>query len=505
MRPWYGSNMAIDAQVDVLLVTVTKVETRAVLSAFGASERSKPLSIEGRVYFDLGVINGARVGLTQSEMGAGGLGASFYTVDKGIEALSPAAVIMVGIAFGLNAEHQTIGDVLVAQRLRPYELQRVGTGRNGRAEIVLRDEKPHASPWLLNLLKSSEVDFHGASLRFGTILTGSKLVDNIDFREQLRALEPEAIGGEMEGAGLYVACHHAKVDWIMVKAICDFADGQKAHDQAARQALAAKNAAAFVLHALRFVQVDWAEHRRPQEAQRTPPKARRRNGAFVAALVAVLVTSGIGLARLRVKQAPVVKGYTLTHAKPIAADCATPAVLLASTPLSNGAGFTWPVTHQTFRVNRQFVIVAGEPKHEKEVHLAPYTYDDTGYGLVATCYDAATCNEVAAMYKAIVRSSNPQPFCGRSSHLGTTPVSTFSWSSDFHANMPDPMDMRALCARINACMIATDRSVEGDPFLDCQRAPQTFKTSCAMRDPCEEVLKCTEPVTALLRSWGLAR
>jgi hypothetical protein len=291
----------------------------------------------------------------------------------------------------------------------------------------------------------------------------------------------------------------------MVKAICDFADGQKAQEQAARQALAAKNAAEFVYHALRFVQVDWAEHRHPREAQRTPPKARGRRGAVVAAFVAVLVTSGIGLARLRAKQAPIVQGYSLTHAKPIAANCATPAVLLASTPMSNGAAYSWPITHQTFRVNRQFVIVPGEPKHEKEVHLAPYTYDNTGYGLVATCYDAATCNEVAAMYKAIVRSSDPQPFCGRSSHLGTTPVSTFSWSSDFNANMPDPSDTRALCARISACMIATDRSVAGDPFLDCQRAPQTFKTSCAMRDPCEEVLKCTEPFTALLRSWGLAR
>lgn len=143
--------MASDVQVDVLLVTVTKVETRAVLSAFGALERIKRNSSNERVYFDLGTINGARVGLTQSEMGASGLGASFHTVDKGIQALSPAAVIMVGIAFGLNAEHQHIGDVLVAQRLRPYELQRVGTKRDGRAEIILRDEKPHASPWLLNL------------------------------------------------------------------------------------------------------------------------------------------------------------------------------------------------------------------------------------------------------------------------------------------------------------------------------------------------------------------
>lgn len=497
--------MPSDFQVDVLLVTVTKVETKAVLSAFGALEQSKPFTIDDRVYFDLGVVNGTRVGLTQSEMGASGVGASLHTVVKGIEALSPAAVIMVGIAFGLNAEHQRIGDVLVSKQLRPYELQRVGTLGSGRTEIILRDDKPHASARLLNLLKSAQLHFHGANLHFGTILTGSKLVDNIDFRDQLRAFEPEAIGGEMEGKGVYVACHDAKVDWIMVKAICDFADGQKAHDQEARQTFAARNAAAFVHHALGFVKVDWTERRHPRESQRRPPRARGRTWAFVAAFLAVLVLSGLGLARYRVKQSPIVQGYALTHAKPIPANCATPAVLLASTPKSNGAAYTWPITHQTFRVNRQFIIVAGEPKREKEVHLAPYTYDDNAYGLLATCYDAATCNEVAAMYKTIVRSSDPQPFCGRSSHLGTTPVGTFSWSSEFHGNMPDPMDNRALCARISACMIATDRSVEGDPFLACQRAPQTFKTLCAMHDPCEEVLKCTEPFTAMLRSWGLAR
>lgn len=309
----------------------------------------------------------------------------------------------------------------------------------------------------------------------------------------------------MEGKGLYVACHHAKVDWIMVKAICDFADGQKAHEQAERQAFAARNAAAFVHYALQFVQVDWTEYRHPRGSQRKPPTSRGKRVAFVMAFLAVLVISGIGFARFRVMQAPIVRGYALTHAKPIPANCATPAVLLASTPLSNGATYAWPITRQTFRVNRQFIIVAGEPKHEKEVHLAPYTYDDNAYGLVATCYDAGTCNEVAAMYKAIVRSSNPQPFCGRSSHLGTTPVNTFSWNSDSNANLPDPSDTRALCARMSACMIATDRSVEGDPFLECQRAPQTFETSCAMRDPCEEVLKCAEPFTAMLRSWGLAR
>lgn len=250
--------MISNARTDILLVTVTKVETTAVLKAFGVDgQQAAPQSVDGRVYFDLGTVNGARVRMTRSEMGAGGLGASLQTVGKGIAALSPAAVIMVGIAFGVSEEKQNIGDVLVAEQLQPYDLQRVGTSADGKVQKILRDDKPHASPWLLNILKSSDVTWEGAAVRFGMLLTGAKLVDNLDFLKQLCDFEPEAIGGEMEGAGLYVACHEQKIDWILVKAICDFADGQKAKDKAARQALAARNAAMFVHHAVQFVKIDW--------------------------------------------------------------------------------------------------------------------------------------------------------------------------------------------------------------------------------------------------------
>ncbi len=49
-----------------------------------------------------------------------------------------------------------------------------------------------------------------------------------------------------------VSCQDKKVDWILVKAICDWADGHKAKDKKARQQTAAHNAASFVLHALQF-------------------------------------------------------------------------------------------------------------------------------------------------------------------------------------------------------------------------------------------------------------
>jgi nucleoside phosphorylase/tetratricopeptide (TPR) repeat protein len=237
----------------VLLVTATEIESRAVLRAFGpvAGRTVTPRAIDGRIYFDLGAVNGTAAFLVQSEMGAGGLGAAQQTVQKGIEALAPDAVVMVGIAFGVNEHQQAIGDVLVTEQLRLYDLQRVGT-HAGRVQIVLRGDKPHASPWLINHFKSARLLWEGARVRFGVVLTGEKLVDNVDFREQLRGFEPEAIGGEMEGAGLYVSCQDRKVDWILIKAICDWADGHKAQDKTARQQIAAANAVAFVLHALQF-------------------------------------------------------------------------------------------------------------------------------------------------------------------------------------------------------------------------------------------------------------
>lgn len=246
-----------EVHADVLIVTVTRVETLAVLAVFEAAtgQKAVAVSIRQRVYRDLGMIHGARIFLALSEMGAGGLGASLQAVSKGIEALRPAAVVMVGIAFGADEQKQSLGDILVSQRLLLYEMQRVGADK-----LVPRGDRPHASPWLVDFLKSADLDWRGAKVRFGLVFTGEKLVDDIDYRKQLVGLEPEAIGGEMEGAGLYVACQEARVDWVLVKAICDWADGNKAQDKDARQQRAADNAASFVLHALQHAPLLTPQH-----------------------------------------------------------------------------------------------------------------------------------------------------------------------------------------------------------------------------------------------------
>lgn len=238
---------------DVLIVTATKVESKAIIEVIGGAVGSapKPVSIGNQMYQDLGVVNGARVFLVQSEMGSVGLGASLLTIGKGIEALSPSAVIMAGIAFGIDSKKQPIGEVLVSTQLILYEIQRIGT-EEGKPKLIPRGDRPHASPRLISWFRST--DLHGDDskfrVHFGLILSGEKLVDNIDFRDQLKEFEPEAIGGEMEGAGLYAACHDAKVDWILVKSVCDWADGKKNRNKEAQQRSAANNAACFVLQVL---------------------------------------------------------------------------------------------------------------------------------------------------------------------------------------------------------------------------------------------------------------
>ncbi len=233
--------------VDVLLVTAVPVEVKTVLSLFPRYIRRFG---ENNTYYDLGKVNGTSIFMVQSEMGSGRPGGSLATLSESIAALSPQAIVLVGIAFGIDQDKQRIGDILVSQQLLDYELQRVGTTASGDQLIFSRGGRPEASPRLLDRFRGASFSWSEPEVQFGLILSGAKLVDHQGFKEQLLAFEPEAIGGEMEGAGLYAAAHRAKVDWIVVKAICDWADGHKSTQKNQYQQLAANNALRFTLHAI---------------------------------------------------------------------------------------------------------------------------------------------------------------------------------------------------------------------------------------------------------------
>jgi nucleoside phosphorylase len=258
---------------DILLATVTQTETQAVLQLFPGYQG---ISIRKKIYYDLGFINDLRVALFQQpHIGSTGTAGSHMSIKEAINALSPLYVIMVGIAFGINSDALKIGDILVSRQIQDYDPQRVSLGADNQPVFEPRGDRVTASPHLLDLFIAGQYSLPNIwpgqppKIEFGLILSGSKLVDHLGYREELRRFAPDAIGGEMEGIGLYHAASERKVHWILVKAICDWGDGNKHIDKDDRQQLAASNAAIFTCHVL---QSGGFEHHRPKKKiTRRPP------------------------------------------------------------------------------------------------------------------------------------------------------------------------------------------------------------------------------------------
>ena len=211
-------------QADVLLVTASKVETLAVFQAFrdATDADPQPQAIGDKTYHDLGTVNETRVWLVQSEQGTarpGRCAADRAEGDRGSVAERGGD--------GRHRFRRQPGEAANRrypgrQQLLLYEPQRVGTD----VTLPRAGTRPTARPACWIAAAMPNLYWVGATVRFGLVLSGEKLVDNLAFRQELLEFEPEAIGGEMEGAGLYTACQDRQVDWILVKAICDWADEQ---------------------------------------------------------------------------------------------------------------------------------------------------------------------------------------------------------------------------------------------------------------------------------------
>ncbi|MDR3480845.1 MAG: pentapeptide repeat-containing protein [Burkholderiaceae bacterium] len=231
----------------VVLMTFNKHETQAVFDVFSGGS-VPPFERRGSyTYNRLGVHGDLEV---LHVVSAQGNLESLATAQAAVDAWHPCAIIPVGVAFGIDSKSQSLGDVLAAEYLRDYEMVRV----NADDTVTPRGNRPRASDLLINEIRhldhrhQQKVDW--PKIHLGTVLCGNKLVDNRPFRDDLLKIEPEAIGGEMEGIGVESVARREKIDWILVKGICDWADGGKTTDTKARDQQTAAHNAAQVVKAL---------------------------------------------------------------------------------------------------------------------------------------------------------------------------------------------------------------------------------------------------------------
>jgi WD40 repeat protein/nucleoside phosphorylase len=237
---------------DIVLLTFNDHELQQCLLVFTCDSATQNMMKNDRVYYRLGVVGGHKVVLLHSPQATIG---ALQSAESAIAAWQPKAVIAVGIAFGVNKSKQKIGDVLISEFLIPYELARV----NPDGSSIIRGPRPPASDKLLKRFKQLATHLTATKasdypeLRFGGLFSGDKLIDSATFLQNLLSHASEAIGGEMEGTGLFHAATSTGKDWIVVKAICDFADGNKnSGTKEQDQSLAASHAAKVVKAMLEF-------------------------------------------------------------------------------------------------------------------------------------------------------------------------------------------------------------------------------------------------------------
>lgn len=236
-----------------LIIVAAQVEfeafTRQVLAVNGAKRTVRHLTQHS--VHELGRIGGTNIVLAHTDQGVTTPFSAGPAAPALIEELRPARLVLAGICYGLRDDAtppQRYGDVVVATQLRLTAHTRVTQDDDGvEPSFRKRGGEVHPSPVLVDRFRAASRDWSSdATVWFGPVISEGTLVDSKLYRERLRKSEPDAIAGEMEGAAIYTAAMRAKVDWCLVKAICDWGYGKGDTHQRA----AAENAASLVVHAI---------------------------------------------------------------------------------------------------------------------------------------------------------------------------------------------------------------------------------------------------------------
>lgn len=229
-----------------LVLVANDIERAAVLTAVATGEVTR-LRSEHHTALDLGVVGRTRVVLGWTEQGIDTQGAATLTTDALIRWLAPDYVLIVGVGYGLREHAQEPGDLVVSSRVRSMNWRKEAPGRT-----IVRGELAVAPQRLLDRCRDAARDWSGPRPDFGLTLSLGVLVDSAEFRAGLLDLEPDAVCGDMELAGVQAACSKHKVDWIGIKGISDYGMGKTD----GHQPLAARNAAEFLAHLVRTGNLD---------------------------------------------------------------------------------------------------------------------------------------------------------------------------------------------------------------------------------------------------------
>lgn len=230
-------------QCHLLLLTANPLEDKMVTRLLYRQNGDSPL--RWRVLDNLYRVRLANVGpvrvahLAPPATGSFSRGGSKSAVECALSHCHPQLVVSLGVAFGADVGKQHLGDVLLSRRLLSCD-----TNKRIDGKLNLRFEEIYLTQECLIALWGSFLDSkeqlkntHGFYWHFGSLLSGGSVVS--DAEEKLRLIEAAmekgeaAIGGEMEGTGVYSACYASNTPCIVIKGICDWAVSKNGWAEAA--------------------------------------------------------------------------------------------------------------------------------------------------------------------------------------------------------------------------------------------------------------------------------
>lgn len=259
--------------VDVVILTALQEEHDAVVRALRQGDSR---SWRGYSLYQADV-GGTRV----LAMPIGGMGnaGSAHAATLAISVWNPAAILLVGITGGVvaSAPDLRLGDVLVPEQIVGYE-----QGKQRESGLERRFQVQRSSwtlmqtargltpddwaPWITEPRPDGTTGSVVPTVYFDPVLSGEKIVAAEGLTAELLSSWPKAVGIEMEGMGAALAADRGELDFLMVKAVSDFADPTKADNW---HPYAAEAAARFAVSVLQ--QCDYRDARgRPQARTAIP-------------------------------------------------------------------------------------------------------------------------------------------------------------------------------------------------------------------------------------------
>ena len=264
--------MAGKTMADFVIITALEEERDALLSKIPNFRKLPQTQGDISVYYSTEFLIptsenpvGAYRIVLMPLLGMGQIQAVAATVNS-IQRWIPRYVLMVGIAGGVAANDVKLGDILIANQIVDYELQKI-TPEGPEIRWVVHQTDPRLLGAAQNLRDDewqvfiSEIRPEPGSLKrhIGPIASGNKVIAFNEVLKKFKDIWTKLIGVEMEASGVATASSQAssRPGFFIIRGVSDLADKKKSSTRVKKwRRYACDVAAAYAIGLLRCMPVE---------------------------------------------------------------------------------------------------------------------------------------------------------------------------------------------------------------------------------------------------------